>query len=204
MNAKDDIEQFNTNPSTGLSSGEVESRVKKYGYNEVPEKKTSALLKFLLKFWGLTAWMLELIIILSWFLHKHSDAYIVFGLLLFNAIIGFVQEHNAANAVEALKKKLQINVKLLRDGKWKTLAARELVPGDIIRIRIGDFVPADIKIIQGEIQIDQSALTGESLEVEKKSGRNYFFRFNSNQRRGNGNSNLNWSAYLILVKQLNW
>lgn len=112
--------------------------------------------------------MLELIIILSWFLHKHADAYIVLGLLLFNAVIGFVQEHNAANAVEALKKKLQINVKLLRDGVWKILAARELVPGDIIRIRIGDFVPADVKIIQGEISIDQSALTGESLEIEKK------------------------------------
>jgi H+-transporting ATPase len=90
------------------------------------------------------------------------------GLLLFNAIIGFVQEYNSANAVEALKKKLQINVKLLRDAVWKTLAARELVPGDIIRIRIGDFVPADVKIIQGEINIDQSALTGESLEIEKK------------------------------------
>jgi H+-transporting ATPase len=90
------------------------------------------------------------------------------GLLLFNAVIGFVQEHNAATAVEALKKKLQINVKLLRDGLWKALAARELVPGDIIRIRMGDFVPADVKIIQGEISVDESALTGESLELEKK------------------------------------
>lgn len=163
------IKQFNTDPAKGLDQSEVETNLKAYGYNEVPEKKTNALLKFLSKFWGITAWMLELIIILSWVLHKHSDAYIVLGLLLFNAIIGFVQEHNAANAVEALKKKLQINVKLLRDGAWKTLAARELVPGDIIRIRIGDFVPADVKIIQGEISVDQSALTGESLEVEKKS-----------------------------------
>ena len=174
MDARQDIEQFNTNLATGLNQGEVENRINKYGYNEVPEKKTSALLKFLLKFWGLSAWMLELIIILSWFLHKHSDAYVVLGLLIFNAIIGFVQERNAANAVEALRKKLQINVKLLRDGKWKTLAARELVPGDILRIRIGDFVPADVKIIQGEIQIDQSALTGESIEVEKKSGESIY------------------------------
>ncbi|HCN83725.1 MAG TPA: plasma-membrane proton-efflux P-type ATPase, partial [Sphingobacteriaceae bacterium] len=143
---------------------------KEYGYNEVLENKSNALLKFLSRFWGLTAWMLELIIILSWVLHKHLDAYIVLGLLLFNAIVGFVQEYNAANAVEALRKKLQINVKLLRDGAWKTLPARELVPGDIIRIRIGDFVPADVKINQGEISIDQSALTGESLEIEKKSG----------------------------------
>jgi H+-transporting ATPase len=168
MNTENNIVQFNTDPSKGLNQSEVDNSHKKYGYNEVLGKKANPLLLFLNKFWGLSAWMLELIIILSWFLHKHSDAYIVLGLLMFNAIIGFIQEYNAANAVEALKKKLQVSVKLLRDAAWKTLAARELVPGDIIRIRIGDFVPADIKIIQGEISVDQSALTGESLEIEKK------------------------------------
>jgi H+-transporting ATPase len=170
MNAKDNIKQADTDPAKGLNESEVENNRKKYGYNEVPENKRNVLLKFLSRFWGLTAWMLEVIIILSWFLHKYSDAYIVLGLLLFNAVVGFVQENNAANAVEALRKKLQINVKLLRDGTWKTLPARELVPGDIIRIRVGDFVPADIKISNGEISIDQSALTGESLEIEKKTG----------------------------------
>jgi H+-transporting ATPase len=155
---------------TGLKQSDVEIYVKKFGYNEVPEKKSNPILKFLKKFWGLTAWMLELIIVLSWFLKKESDAYIVIGLLVFNAIIGFAQEQNASNAVEALKKKLQVNSKVLRDGIWKTVTARELVPGDIIRIRVGDFVPADVKITQGEINVDQSALTGESLETEKQSG----------------------------------
>ncbi len=161
--------QSKTDPAKGLNQTEVEAQIKEVGYNEVLGEKPNPLFFFLKKFWGLSAWMLELIIILSWFLHKRSDAYIVLGLLVFNAIIGFVQEYNAANAVEALKKKLQINVKLLRDAVWKTLAARELVPGDIIRIRIGDFVPADVKIIQGQISIDQSALTGESLEIERKA-----------------------------------
>src|SRR6478735_6769213 len=115
MDAKDNIKQFNTIPTKGLNESEVASNRKEYGYNEVLENKSNILLKFLSRFWGLTAWMLELIIILSWFLHKRSDAYIVLGLLLFNAIVGFVQENNAANAVEALRKKLQINVKLLRD-----------------------------------------------------------------------------------------
>ena len=170
MNREKIINQITTNPTKGLNQSEVDNNRKEYGYNEVLDNKSYALFKFLSRFWGLTAWMLELIIILSWFLHRYSDAYIVFGLLLFNAIVGFVQENNAANAVEALRKKLQINVKLLRDGTWKTLPARELVPGDIIRIRIGDFVPADIKISNGEISIDQSALTGESLEIEKKIG----------------------------------
>ena len=162
------LELFKSDFDSGLKQAEVENRLKQYGYNEVPEKKANPIFRFLSKFWGLTAWMLELIIILSWFLHKESDAYIVLGLLVFNAIIGFAQEQNAANTVEALKKKLQVNAKVLRDGIWKTVPARELVSGDIIRIRIGDFVPADIKIIQGEIGVDQSALTGESLESEKK------------------------------------
>ncbi|MHB1277688.1 MAG: plasma-membrane proton-efflux P-type ATPase [Bacteroidia bacterium] len=160
--------QLGTDPGKGLTQGEVENSRKAYGYNEVPGKKANPLLLFLKKFWGLTAWMLELIIVFSWLLHRHTDAYVVLGLLLFNAAIGFIQEHNATNAVEALKKTLRINVKLLRDGVWGILAARELVPGDIIRIRTGDFVPADIKLLQGEISINQSALTGESLEIEKK------------------------------------
>lgn len=168
LSIKDTIKLFKSDLINGLTQTEVENCRKHYGFNEVPEKKSNPLFKFLKKFWGLTAWMLELIIVLSWFLHKESDAYVVMGLLVFNAIIGFVQEQNAANAVEALKKKLQVNAKVLRDGIWKIVTARELVPGDIIRIRIGDFVPADVKIIQGEIGVDQSALTGESMEAEKR------------------------------------
>ena len=117
MDTEAALELFKSNFDSGLKQAEVEKRLKQHGYNEVPEKKTNPILKFIAKFWGLTAWMLELIIILSWFLHKESDAYIVLGLLVFNAIIGFAQEQNAANAVEALKKKLQVNAKVLRDGE---------------------------------------------------------------------------------------
>lgn len=151
----------------GLNQHEVDDLIKQYGYNEIPEKRRRPVLRLLSKFWGLSAWMLELIIILSFILHNQTDAYIVLGLLIFNAIIGFSQEYNATNAVRALRKKLQVRVKVLRDGNWQILAAQQIVPGDIVRIRTGDFVPADIKIIQGEIYVDQSALTGESLEVRK-------------------------------------
>jgi H+-transporting ATPase len=168
MNPEDSIKQVLTDPAKGLSQSEIESKLKEYGYNEVLGKKPNPVFLFLRKFWSLSSWMLELIIVLSWILHRYLDAYIVLALLLFNAIISFIQEHNASNAVESLKQKLQVNVKLIREGIWKTMAARELVPGDIIRIRIGDFVPADVKIIEGEISIDQSALTGESLEIDKK------------------------------------
>lgn len=168
MDAERTIELFKSDAASGLKQTEAEKRLEQYGYNEVPEKKADPLRRFLSKFWGLSAWMLELIIVLSWFLHKETDAFIVAGLLVFNAAIGFAQERNADNALVALKRKLQVNARLLRDGSWKTAAARELVPGDMIRIRSGDFVPADVKIIQGEIGIDQSALTGESIETEKK------------------------------------
>jgi len=167
INMESTLKILKSDQITGLKEIEVKDRLKQYGYNEVLETKPNKLLLFLSKFWGLTAWMLELIIILSWFLHKNSDAYIVAGLLVFNAIIGFIQEQNAANAIEALKKKLQVKARVLRDAIWKTIDARELVPGDIIRIRIGDFVPADVKIFKGETGIDQAALTGESNEVEK-------------------------------------
>jgi H+-transporting ATPase len=90
------------------------------------------------------------------------------GLLVFNSILGFVEEQKASSAVEALKQKLQVNARVLRDGLWKTMPARELVPGDVVRTRVGDFVPADVKIIDGELEVDQSALTGESMGIEKK------------------------------------
>jgi len=99
------------------------------------------------------------------------DVYIIARLLVLNAIIGYTQEEKASKAVELLKKSLQINSKVLRDGKWTTVKARYLVPGDIIRIRAGDFVPADIELLKGEeLEIDQSALTGELFPVSKKTG----------------------------------
>jgi H+-transporting ATPase len=155
--------------NVGLKGTEVESRLKQYGYNEVPEKKINPAVRFVKKFWGLTAWMLEIIIILSWILQRYADLYIVTVLLFLNSILGFAEEQKASSAVQALKKRLQVNARVLREGTWKIVPARELAPGDVVRVRSGDFVPADIKIITGELGVDQSALTGESMQVEKKS-----------------------------------
>jgi H+-transporting ATPase len=169
MKAEEVLRSLNSDMSNGLKTVEVETRLERYGYNEVPEKKASPLASFVKKFWGLTAWMLEVIIILSWVLQRYSDLYVVTGLLVFNSILGFAEEQKASNAVEALKAKLQVNARVLRDGAWKTVAARELVLGDVVRTRSGDFVPADVKIVTGELEVDQSALTGESIAIEKKS-----------------------------------
>jgi H+-transporting ATPase len=154
----------------GLNQTEAERRLKQYGFNEVTEKKPNPLLSFLKKFLGLTAWMLEMIIVLSLYIQNYVDVYIVLGLLIFNAALSFEEEQRASGAVEALKEKLRVTARVLRDNIWKLLPARELVPGDVIQIRAGDFVPADVNLATGPLEIDQSALTGESLTVEKKSG----------------------------------
>ena len=168
MNVDEVLSSLSSDRNNGLKTVDAEAKLKQYGYNEVPEKKANPWVRFGRKFWGLTAWMLEVIIIISWKLGNYADLYIVAGLLVFNAILGFEEEQRASGVVEALKQKLQVTARVLRDGVWKNLPARELVPGDIIRTRSGDFVPADVKIIDGELDVDQSALTGESLGVEKK------------------------------------
>jgi H+-transporting ATPase len=160
----------NTDLSTGLSEQEVRARQATYGFNEVPERKPNLWLMFAKKFWGLSAWMIELIIVLSWVLHKYSDVYIVSGLLVVNAILSYAQAQRASGAVEALRRRLKVGARVLRDGKWEVKEARELVPGDVVRVRAGDFVPADISVAEGQLQVDQSALTGESLEVDRGRG----------------------------------
>jgi len=152
----------------GLSAGEVANRLKDSGYNEVPEKKANPYLNFAKKFWGPTAWILEIVVVLSLVLDNFPDMVIVVALLFLNAVLGFFQEQKASDAVETIKQKLRINSRTLRDGKWLLIPARELVPGDIIRIRAGDFVPADVKLLDGVLDVDQSTLTGESLTVPKE------------------------------------
>jgi len=154
--------------SEGLSEGDVSHRLKEYGYNEIIERKVSPLLKFLTYFWGPIPWMIEIASILSAIVHHWADFGIIVIMLVINAVVGFWQEYKADNAIEQLKKKLALNARVLRDGKWQVIPARELVPGDVIRIRLGDIVPADVKLLKGNYAlIDESALTGESLPVEK-------------------------------------
>src|ERR1035438_1934705 len=126
----DTLAALHVNPGTGLSSAEVDVRRKENGYNEVAEKKGHPFLKFLRKFWGISAWMLELIMVLSVVLKKYSDLAVVSALLVINAVLSFTQERRAAGVVETLRKRLQVGARVLRDSKWQIVPARELVPGD--------------------------------------------------------------------------
>jgi H+-transporting ATPase len=133
------------------------------------EKQTHPILKFLRYFWGPIPWMIEVAALLSAAVKNWGDFTIIMFLLGFNAAIGFWEENEASNALQELKKELALSARVLRDGKWQEMAARQLVPGDVIRIRLGDIIPADVKLVEGDyLSIDQSALTGESLPVTKK------------------------------------
>jgi len=152
----------------GLSTSESKDRLQKYGYNEITEKKVGPVVKLLGYFWGPIPWMIEVAAVLSAIIHHWEDFWVIFALLLLNAVVGFWQENKADNAIELLKQKLALKARVLRDGKWSEVPARELVPGDIVRVRLGDIVPADIKLTDGDyLLVDESALTGESLPVEK-------------------------------------
>jgi H+-transporting ATPase len=154
----------------GLSQAEAQKRLTQYGPNEIEEKKTNEFLKFLTYFWGPILWMIEAAVILSAVARHWPDFGIILVLLLANAVVGFWEEHQAGNAIAALKAKLAIKARVKRNGKWVNPPARELVPGDAIRLRLGDIVPADARLLAGDpIEVDQSALTGEPLPATRKS-----------------------------------
>ncbi|WP_216637150.1 HAD-IC family P-type ATPase [Legionella micdadei] len=160
-----------TDPSKGLNSQEVKKKLAAYGVNAIEEKRTSSLIKFFSFLWGPIPWMIETALCLSAILQHWTDFWIIFLMLALNASVGFWQQYQADNAIEALKNKLALTARVLRDGKWITIPARELVPGDIVLIKLGNIIPADIKLLAGEyLTVDQSTLTGESLPVDKKVG----------------------------------
>jgi H+-transporting ATPase len=171
MNAPDAAAPPATDQATGLTAAEAQQRLAEYGINGIVAKQDSQLKRLLRYFTGSIAYMIEAAAVISALLGRWSDFAIITALLFFNAIIGFWQDHKAANALAALKKGLAPEADVLRDGKWQVIAAELLVPGDIVRLHIGQIVPADLKLIGGtSASIDQSSLTGESLPVAKKIG----------------------------------
>jgi H+-transporting ATPase len=164
----DDLFKKLSSSASGLSSEMIPQRLQQYGPNEITEKHVNPVVKVLKYFWGPIPWMIEAAIILSAIINHWDDFFIISLLLIINVVVGFLQENKADNAIEMLKKKLALNARVLRDSAWTQILARDLVPGDVVRVRLGDIVPADIKLFNGEyLQVDESALTGESLPVEK-------------------------------------
>ena len=158
-------------PPKGLSSSDVAERRAQAGFNEIPERKVSLWRRLFSYLWGPIPWMIEVAMVLAAVLQNWDDFAIILTLLLVNAAVGFWEEYQSGNAVAALKSHLAPQARVLRDQRWTTLPARELVPGDIIRVRIGDILPADVQLLaDASLELDQSALTGESLPVTRGAG----------------------------------
>ena len=154
----------------GLTSREAAERLAHLGPNALPEARPRPLLALASKLWGPVPWMLECTLLLQLALGKIDEAVIIGLLLVLNAGIGAVQEGRATAALALLRKRLAVEARTLRDGHWQRVDAQSLVPGDVVRLRIGDLVPADARIAEGELLLDQSALTGEALPVEIDPG----------------------------------
>lgn len=155
-----------TDPARGLDTEEATSRLQRYGPNSTPHPKSHRLLEISRKFWAPVPWMLEATVLLELLLGKTTEAIVIGALLVFNASLSLVQERRAQNALALLRKRLPVKARALRDSKWQLIDAEDIVPGDVIHVRIGDIVPADMCIFKGQILLDQSTLTGESLPVE--------------------------------------
>lgn len=150
----------------GLSQAQAQERLRTFGPNEVQEKPPSAVLEFLSRYWGPMPWLLELTMALSFFLGHLLEGIIIFALLTINAVIGFWNERSSHKALELLQSRLSTKARVLRDAQWTSVDAREIVPGDILTMGLGDIVSADVQIVSaGTLSVDQSALTGESLPV---------------------------------------
>ena len=160
--------------SIGLTTNEAQEKLAKYGPNAIQEFKKYPFFEFLAKFWSPIPWMLEITFILQLSLGKKNESIVTICLLVFNGVVGFIQEKRAQSALSLLRKKLQIKARVLRDQTWILIDAQEIVKDDVIRIRMGDFIPADIRLLEGDILVDSSALTGESFPVELVADNNAF------------------------------
>jgi len=150
----------------GLSDSEVKSRLEKFGYNKIVKDKRNPLFEFILRYWGPMPWLLEIAMGLSFALNHSLEGIIIFTLLSVNAVIGQIHSSGSQKVIDLLNKKLAVKSKVLRNKKWSEEDATGIVNGDVISVKLGDIVPADAKIITGELSVDQSALTGESLPIE--------------------------------------
>ncbi len=166
-----DVEKTLATSPEGMSQAEAASRLARYGPNELAESKDNPLLTLLGYFWGPIPWMIEVAVVLSGVLRHWPDFVIILVLLVANAGVGFWEEHQAGKAIDALKAQLAVKALVRRGGTWVTVPSREVVPGDVVRLRMGNIVPADARLLSGDpVEVDQSALTGESLPVDAATG----------------------------------
>jgi H+-transporting ATPase len=163
-----------TPPPNGLTAAEARRRLAAIGANAMPEAPVSGWRRAAAKFWAPVPWMLEAAVLLQLSLGEYVEAAVIAVLLVFNAALGFFQEGRAQATLAALKSRLALCASVRRDGAWVTVPAAELVPGDVVKLSLGGVVAADMRLVAGEVLLDQSMLTGESLPIEAGAGRNTY------------------------------
>ncbi|HUZ60394.1 MAG TPA: plasma-membrane proton-efflux P-type ATPase [Hanamia sp.] len=175
LNIDEVIQKQHTDLTNGLSEEEAKKRIQQYGLNEIPENQESVAHRIFRRLWGPIPWMIEVAAILSAVAQKWEDFTIIMVLLVVNVVVDFAQESKALNVLKVLKEKLAKKALVKRDGAYQAIESKFVVPGDIIKLKIGDIVPADAVAAKGSyVQVDQAALTGESLPVDKTAGEEIF------------------------------
>ena len=159
-----------SDPPSGLTSAQARRRLEEFGPNAMPDTAASRWRMALGKFWAPVPWMLELAIVFQVGLGEYGPAAVIAVLLVFNGVLGFLQEGRAQATLDALKARLALTAAVRRDGTWRSVPAAELVPGDIVKLSLGHVVAADMRLIEGDVLLDQSMLTGESLPIEGGPG----------------------------------
>jgi H+-transporting ATPase len=154
----------------GLTSADAAARLEQYGSNAVIQAKPRGVGTFLRKFWGVIPWMLEFALVTDLIVGRWVEAVVIGALLVFNAVLAFSQESRAQQALALLRQRLTVNARARRDGRWQVIPADQVVPGDVLHLRVGDIVPADVQLSDGQIEVDQAQLTGESLPIEHGAG----------------------------------
>ena len=152
-----------TDAREGLKDADIARLRELYGFNEIPEFRENIFVLYLKNFWGPLAWLMELMIVITFVTGNTFEALAILGLLLVNGFINIYQRRSADAALALLRHAIQVTARVRRNGQWEMAASRELLPGDIIRLRAGDIVPADAKLFDGSLSVDLSSLTGESL-----------------------------------------
>jgi P-type Ca2+ transporter type 2C len=169
LSVDDVIEKTGTNPGEGLGGEEVKKRLDRHGRNVIPKgKKRSAWKRLLVQFQNTLIYILLIAAVITALIEHWIDMWVILAVVIINAVIGFIQEGRAEKALESLEKMLSIEAEVIRDGNKSTVDAEELVPGDIVKLKSGDKIPADVRLIESKnFQVEESPLTGESVAVDK-------------------------------------
>ena len=169
-----ELPSIDSSTHAGLQTAAVQTLRAQYGFNELPEFHENPVILYLKNFWGPLPWLMELMIGVTYFSGSRVEALIIVGLLFMNSGINILQRRSADKSLAMLREAIEVTARAKRDGTWVVIPARELLPDDLVLVRAGDVVPADVTLLDGSVSVDASSLTGESLPQDLEAGANAY------------------------------